>query len=321
MANTNPPAATPQANEQTIFNYFYNLFRSTKYGFTPQQAEIAAAGVVGNAQVESSFNPNSYNSGEGALGIFQWEGGRGPNGSLAAFAKDIGSPINSLRAQLRFATSEIQNGYSRVVPALKSASSPTQAAAAWATIFEGNNPSSNPTREADAERAYAAVVGGHPLTGGPSSSSPITTTAPTGGAGGGAGIGSGLGTTQANLTGIMSAPGGPWDPLNWPGELIGGVGSAAGAAGSAVLTGVEGWVNTLIQPVIHFFADVTAVILGLVLLVLAFKLIADSSGDNPAPTVVNEEADDEGGEDNESKSDRAGAGAGAGDEAAEVAAA
>jgi len=56
-------------------------------GKTSNKAMIA--GIMGNMQIESSFNPAALNAGEGAIGYIQWELGR--RTALQAFARARGA--------------------------------------------------------------------------------------------------------------------------------------------------------------------------------------------------------------------------------------
>lgn len=68
-------------------------------------SDTAAAGVLGNIQQESNFNPNAVNKSSGAFGIGQWLGGRLKN--LKKYAKDQGKSYKSLDVQLEFLYKEL----------------------------------------------------------------------------------------------------------------------------------------------------------------------------------------------------------------------
>ena len=71
-------------------------------GFTPVQA----AALAGNMQQESSFNPNSDNTREGAVGILQWRQDR--RQALDAFAAARGKQATDLDTQLDFVAHEMK---------------------------------------------------------------------------------------------------------------------------------------------------------------------------------------------------------------------
>lgn len=77
-------------------------------GLTPVQA----AGILGNFQRESNFDPSVVNS-IGAYGLAQWLGGRKDN--LAAYAVANNLPMENLELQLNFAWEELNNAYKTAV--------------------------------------------------------------------------------------------------------------------------------------------------------------------------------------------------------------
>lgn len=130
-------------------------------GLTPAQA----AGVAGNLQVESNFNPAAYNPNEHAVGIAQWEGGREQN--LRQYAVATGSSETDLSTQLGFLWSELNGPESSALAALQQTSDPGSAAAAFDQYYERSSGSSRSTRVADAQ----AIAAGKPTSAGSSSSS------------------------------------------------------------------------------------------------------------------------------------------------------
>lgn len=70
-------------------------------------SDNAVAGIMGNLEQESNFNPNDVN-GIGAYGIAQWYQGR--RTAEAQFAASRGEPANSLDAQLNYLWKEISSG-------------------------------------------------------------------------------------------------------------------------------------------------------------------------------------------------------------------
>lgn len=91
-------------NAEKIWNYM------TTKNLTP----IQTAGIMGNLQAESGFDPainekNPVVSGSrGGYGIAQWTGGR--RVALENFAKDSGRDVSSLDLQLDYMWHEFQNG-------------------------------------------------------------------------------------------------------------------------------------------------------------------------------------------------------------------
>lgn len=92
-------------NREKVWNYLVGTM-----GFTATQA----AGIMGNLQAESGFNPISaypsttseYPHGK-AWGLAQWLGGRQTN--LINFAREKGQPVNSLELQLEFLKKELED--------------------------------------------------------------------------------------------------------------------------------------------------------------------------------------------------------------------
>lgn len=136
-------------NAQTIRRFLLN------HGLTPAQA----AGVMGNIEVESGFNPGTYNSGEGAIGIVQWEGGR--RSALQQFAAARGTSETDLETQLEFMWHEWQTSEAAAFRQIKSSTTASQAAAADDQYYERSSGSSRQARISDAE----VIAGGaSPLT-------------------------------------------------------------------------------------------------------------------------------------------------------------
>ncbi|WP_067884324.1 phage tail tip lysozyme [Nocardia vaccinii] len=155
----NYAASSPQelsgvkATAQQIYDYLYQHYGpGTKMGLTSAQI----AGILGNMQVESSFNTSAWNSGEGALGLSQWEGGR--LSALRAFAASRHTVASDLNTQLDFLMSELNGNESGALAQLKAANSPEAAAAAFDQYYERSSGSSRGTRMADAQNIYNSIV-------------------------------------------------------------------------------------------------------------------------------------------------------------------
>ncbi|WP_067671287.1 phage tail tip lysozyme [Nocardia miyunensis] len=138
---------------QEIYQYLYKHYGpGTKMNLTSAQI----AGILGNMQVESSFDTSAWNSGEGALGLSQWEGGR--LSSLRAFAASRRTSASDLHTQLDFLMSELGGSESGALAQLKAADTPEAAAAAFDQYYERSSGSSRGTRMADAQNIYNTVV-------------------------------------------------------------------------------------------------------------------------------------------------------------------
>lgn len=106
--------------------------------------DAAIAALLGNMQIESSFNTGALNPGEAAIGLFQWEGGRRTN--LQNFAASMGTSETDLNTQLQFAWHELSTDYSGVLQSLKTATDPAQAAALVDSNYEVSSGSSHQDR-------------------------------------------------------------------------------------------------------------------------------------------------------------------------------
>lgn len=140
----------------------------------------AAAGVLGNLQTESGFNPNAYNANENAHGFAQWEGGRwsGANG-LQAFASQHNLSATSTQAEIGYLDYELTHGYSGVLSSLRgitgsSSSDATNAAQIFQSRFEGSTPDSLGARESNARSILTQLNTGNPLSGGPVGTSSVS---------------------------------------------------------------------------------------------------------------------------------------------------
>lgn len=119
---------------------------------------VAIAAIMGNIEVESEGNPTAYNSGEGAIGIAQWEGGR--RTKLQAYAASQGTSETDLMTQLNFYWQELTGPYRSVLDALSNATDVTAAATTVQAHYEGSTVASLPNRVADAQTILAGGVQG-----------------------------------------------------------------------------------------------------------------------------------------------------------------
>jgi hypothetical protein len=125
-----PLGAGETVQAKQLYDYF------TEHGFSAAQA----SGILGNIQTESSFKTNAYNSGEGAIGLCQWEGGR--RTELEHFAKEEGKPVTDWHVQADFIMHELKGddkgGGSEkgAYAAIMAAHTPEQAAVAFQSRYE-----------------------------------------------------------------------------------------------------------------------------------------------------------------------------------------
>lgn len=99
----------------------------------------AAAGIVGNVQQESNFDPKAPGG-----GLFQYTGSRAASGKGTALQ------------QLEATWTELNTHYKGVLAKLKKAHSPAEAAAIFEAEFEKPEPGSRGKREAYAQQAYGS---------------------------------------------------------------------------------------------------------------------------------------------------------------------
>lgn len=279
------PAAAAPSNAQTIGSSLYGFL--TGKGFSPHQAQLGEAGFLGNFKIESGFSPTAYNSAEHATGIAQWEGGRGASGALGAYASAHHGSPTSLATQIGYLEHELSGPYSGTVNALRTVTTPQQAAHTVASTFEGNNPVSDPARESAAAALYQQITSGHPLTG---ASNPGGT-ATAGGAGGGHAGGLGSSVPGFHIPNPLSG-GSLSNPLTYllpGGELasIPGIGSsitgAASSIGGDVAQGALSAITTIAHPIFTFVVNAGLVVFGLVAIIVALVVFAHV---DESPTTI-----------------------------------
>ncbi len=129
---------------ETILSYLQG-----KLGLTSAQA----AGVAGNLQVESGFNPAASNAREGAIGIAQWEGPR--RVALQKYAAAAGTSETDLMTQLGFLGAELNGSESSAYEKLRATTSAADAAAVFDQSFERSSGASRSTRMSNAESIAA----------------------------------------------------------------------------------------------------------------------------------------------------------------------
>ena len=108
-------------NKEKVWNYLIDK------GFSPE----VTAGIMGNIEAESTFDPNAINSHSGAYGLFQWLGSR--KDGLMSYAKDKGKNVNDIEVQLDYFWEELQGSEKATLEALsKEGKTPEE----YAEIFE-----------------------------------------------------------------------------------------------------------------------------------------------------------------------------------------
>ncbi len=113
-------------NREKIWNYLVGELKLN---------DKQAAGVMGNMEQESGFNPTAVNPSSGAYGIAQWLGGR--KTSLENFAQEKGKSKSNLGVQLEYLKKELEGSYkSSVYEPLKNANSVAESTRIWLEKFE-----------------------------------------------------------------------------------------------------------------------------------------------------------------------------------------
>jgi murein DD-endopeptidase MepM/ murein hydrolase activator NlpD len=139
-----PPPGSIDPNAPDVFSgegakRIWNFFKGKGL------SDIAVAGILGNSDRETNgtFDPKIRGNGMGpggtdAIGIFQW-GERARFAELVSWASQKNLDPYNLDTQLQFAWYEANKPYYRsVISGLQNASTPTQAAEVWRSIFEGS---------------------------------------------------------------------------------------------------------------------------------------------------------------------------------------
>jgi hypothetical protein len=137
----------------------WNFFKSK------QLSDIAVAGIMGNVDDESTFNPRARGKGMGpngtdAIGLFQW-GEKARWASLVAWAQKEKRDPWSVDTQLRYAWHEMGTTESSTLPALRAAKTPSEAAELFRRKFERGS-GGIPDRKILAEKWYKKYKGKEP---------------------------------------------------------------------------------------------------------------------------------------------------------------
>ena len=122
-------------------------------------SEEAAAGVMGNIQQESNFNPESTNSKSGAYGLFQWTGGR--KAGLKSYAKSQGKSASDINVQLDYFWKELNGSEKSTMGVVTndSYSSASEYAKAFESSYERSGGSAVSKRQTYAEKILAEFHG------------------------------------------------------------------------------------------------------------------------------------------------------------------
>lgn len=120
------------------------------------------AGVLGNFQLESGFNPRVNEGGQvgaplgrGGYGFAQWTGGRQTN--LVNFAKSRKMDPGDANLQAQFLLHELQGPESRAFESLKGAVSPEESARRFLTDFERAGIPKTKQRQEAARQIYGKL--------------------------------------------------------------------------------------------------------------------------------------------------------------------
>lgn len=138
---TPPPTLVAGDNFKKISS-FYMANGVTKAG---------TAGILGNYKIESGLSPTAFNSGEGAIGLAQWELGR--RTALQAYAKAHGGKETDLNVQLGFS---LQEG---IPTGVRTATDPGTAAALFDSEYERSSGEARSAR-VSAAQSYYKLLGG-----------------------------------------------------------------------------------------------------------------------------------------------------------------
>lgn len=114
------------------------------------------AGIMGNMQIESGFNPGAYNATEGAIGICQWEGGR--RIALQKLAITLGKDESDLTAQLAYFHLEMNTAYAPVRVMISASNNPATVASIFDASYEKSAGTSRAARVSAAQSLYTSDV-------------------------------------------------------------------------------------------------------------------------------------------------------------------
>lgn len=114
-------------------------------------SDEAVAGIMGNIEAESGYDTSAINSSSGAMGLFQWLGGR--KDGLYEFAESRGESVTDLNTQLEYSWKELNSSEKKTLAALKSDDydSASDFAAMFENLFERSGGSNIEKRQEYAE--------------------------------------------------------------------------------------------------------------------------------------------------------------------------
>ncbi len=102
----------------------------TSKGLSKEQA----AGIAGNIQAESNFNPNIFGDNSTSFGIAQWHNDR--KHKLINWTKEKGVNHSTIEGQLHFLWHELSTDYKHVLNSIKQVTTPKESAEIFASQFE-----------------------------------------------------------------------------------------------------------------------------------------------------------------------------------------
>lgn len=115
-----------------------------------------AAGIAGNLQYESGFNPSAVGDGGTSFGVAQWHNGRGD--AMKSWTVQHGYSSTSFKGQLEYLWDELNHGESNALGKLRATTTPYDAGMTFQRYFE--RPAViNPARGQAAERFYRESLG------------------------------------------------------------------------------------------------------------------------------------------------------------------
>lgn len=210
--------------------------------------------------------------------ISAWEQAENPVSQVGGYTSHGG--YNALNTSLKTGSSGLEPGSSFIptFPNIQAA-----LAATSSTLEQGNYAPELAALQQQSGQGLVNALGspGHVWGTSPSLVAEILHTGPSTAQGG---TGGSPASTSANLA---SLPGGALDPLNWPGEIGGAVGSAGGGA---VASGLLSVIDAVTAPLKAFVEDAGLVVLGIVLFFVALFLIARGVSSGGGTTVVEEKS-------------------------------
>ena len=151
-ANPKPdPTPTPVSGIENRPGVKGNAQQTIAFFMSKGLTRAQAAGIAGNLQYESGFNPNSVGDGGTTFGIAQWHQGRGA--AMKSWTKANGYATNSFKGQLEYLWHELNNGEKNALNKLRATKTPYDAGMAFCKYFE--RPAViNPARGQAAQKFY-----------------------------------------------------------------------------------------------------------------------------------------------------------------------